>query len=139
MNLYRIAQQQNIEVLTFPIPENESVSVMLNDGTCYIGMDSSVRDGSVEERVHLAHELGHCSTGAFYNAYSPHDLRYKHERKADKWAINQLVPENELKHAIKTGITNLWELAELFEVTLPFMRKAVCYYKYGTFDTNEIA
>ena len=37
------------------------------------------------------------------------------------------------------GSLLLGELAELFEVTVPFMHKALCYYKYGTIDTNEIA
>lgn len=136
MNLYRIAQEQNIEILTFPMSENESMSVMLNDGTCFIGMDKSVRDGSVEERVHLAHELGHCSTGAFYNAYSPADLRQKHENKADKWAITHLVPEQEFRKAVRSGITEPWHLAELFDVTVQFMMKAICYYKHGHLSTE---
>lgn len=136
MNLYRIAQEQNIEILTFPMSENESMSVMLNDGTCFVGMDNAVRDGSVEERVHLAHELGHCITGAFYNAYSPADLRQKHENKADKWAIAQLVPEQDFKNAVRSGITEPWHLAELFNVTVQFMMKAICFYKYGNLNTE---
>lgn len=138
MNLYRFAQEQNIEILTFPMSENESMSVMLNDGTCFIGMDKSVRDGSVEERVHLAHELGHCTTGAFYNAYSPADIRQKHENKADKWSIRRLIPESELMEAVDAGITEVWDLAELFDVTIPFMQKAVCFYKYGHLDTKLV-
>ena len=130
-NLYHYAEQHRIEVLTFPMKENGSMSVMDTDGSCYVGMDESVQDGSLQEQVHLAHELGHCATGGFYNRYSPHDLRQKHERKADKWAICQLVPESELSEAVDAGITNLWELADLFDVTAEFMYKAVCHYRFG--------
>jgi len=40
----------------------------------------------VVELYQLAHELGHCECGAFYNRYSPFDLVGKHERRADCWA-----------------------------------------------------
>lgn len=136
MNLYRIAEEQNIDILTFPLAKNESVSVMLPDGKCFIGMDKSVREDSKEERVHLAHEMGHCATGAFYNAYSHADIRQKHENKADKWAIRLLIPENKLMEAVSAGITELWELAELFDVTVQFMQKAVYFYKYGNLSVN---
>jgi hypothetical protein len=128
-DLYRFADEQNIEVLTYPMRDNGSMSVMDDDGSCYVGMDESVQDGSLQEQVHLAHELGHCATGGFYNRYSPHDLRQKHERKADAWAIRQLIPETELIEAVCAGITDLWELADLFDVTAEFMQKAVCYYQ----------
>ena len=66
MKLYEAAEEQNIPVLTFPLPGCGSVSVMDGDG-CAIGMDKSVQDAGIQERVHLAHELGHCVTGSFYN------------------------------------------------------------------------
>lgn len=128
-DLYRFADEQDIEVLTYPMAENGSMSIMADNGLCYVGMDESVQDGSLQEQVHLAHELGHCATGGFYNRYSPYDLRQKHERKADKWAITRLIPEAELAEAICAGITNLWDLAELFDVTAEFMQKAVSYYR----------
>ena len=128
-DLYHFAEQQNIEVLTYPMQHNGSMSIMDEDGSCFVGMDFSMLDGGPQEQVHLAHELGHCATGSFYNRYSPFDLRHKHERKADAWAIRQLVPETELTEAVAAGITELWELADLFDVTAEFMHKAVCYYQ----------
>ena len=129
--LYDLAQQQNIEVLRYPMQENGSMSIMLDDGTCYIGIDGSVQDGSVQERVHMGHELGHCVTGSFYNRYSPFDIRRRHENRADKWAICQLIPLEDLDEAIAEGCCELWELAERFGVTEQFIKKAVCYYVHG--------
>lgn len=128
--LYDAAEQQNIPVLSFPLPECGSVSVMEGQA-CAIGMDERVRDGSVLERVHLAHELGHCVTGSFYNIHAARDIRRRHENVADKWAVRRLVPVEQLDDAIASGCTELWELAEHFGVTEPFMRKAVCYYVHG--------
>ena len=130
-NLYDLARQQNIEVLTYPMPQNASMSVMLEDGVCVIGMDKSVRDGGVQERVHLSHELGHCVTGSFYNIHAAVDCRQRHENRANKWAIQALIPVEQLDDAIAEGCTEVWELAERFQVTEDFIRKAVCFYVHG--------
>ena len=101
----------------------------LIDGTCVISIDRSVLCSAVEERELLAHELGHCETGSFYNRYSHLDVRRKHENRADRWAIKKLIPEDELKKAVGSGVVETWELAEYFSVTEPFMIKAILYYK----------
>lgn len=129
--LYDLAKQQNIEVLDYPLPQTGSMSVMLEEGACFVGMDAAVRDGDVQERVHLGHELGHCVTGSFYNIHAAIDCRQRHENKANKWAIQQLIPVDALDDAIAQGCTEIWELAERFGVTEDFMRKAVCYYVHG--------
>lgn len=134
--LYALAQQQNIEVLSFPMEQNGSMSVMTDEGACYIGMDDRVRDGAVQERVHLAHELGHCVTGSFYNIYAAVDNRRRHENRADKWAVKKLIPVEALDDAVAEGCTELWALAERFGVTESFMRKAVCYYVHGNLATE---
>ena len=130
-DLYDLAKQQNIEVIPFPVPENGSMSIMLEDGGCFIGMDESVRDGDVQERVHLVHELGHCVTGSFYNIHASIDCRQRHENRADKWAITTLINLEELDDAVAEGCTEVWELAERFGVTEEFIRKALCYYVHG--------
>lgn len=134
--LYDFAKEQNIEVLQYPMSENGSMSVMLNDGTCYIGIDRETQDGGAQERVHLCHEIGHCVTGSFYNIHAAIDYRQRHENKADKWAIQKLIPLDALDEAVANGYTEIWELAEFFGVTYEFMQKAVCYYVHGNLATN---
>ena len=129
--LYRLAREQNIAVLRYPMAENGSMSVQLPDGGQYIGMDERVSDGGVQERVHLSHELGHCMTGSFYNIYATVDCRQRHENHADKWAIRALIPVVQLDEAIALGYTEMWQLGDFFGVTESFMRKAVCLYVHG--------
>ena len=135
-NLYDLARKQNIEVLTYPMPQNGSMSVMTAEGDCFVGMDPAVQNGGVQERVHLAHELGHCVTGSFYNIYAAVDSRRRHENRADKWAVRQVIPVDALDDAIAGGCTELWELAEKFGVTENFIRKAVCLYVHGNLATE---
>ncbi len=129
--LYDLAKQQNIPVLSFPLEKTRSMSVMLDNGQCFVGMDPKVQDGGQSERVHLSHELGHCVTGSFYNIYATADCRQKHENKADKWAVTTLIPVDDLDDAVADGCTEVWELAERFQVTEEFVKKAVCYYVHG--------
>ena len=129
--LYDLAKQENIPVYRFSLPETGSMSVMTEDGRCCIGMDPSLGDGDAAERVHFGHELGHCITGSFYNIHAAVDCRQRHENRADKWAIQALIPVEELDDAIARGCTEVWELAERFQVTEDFIRKTVCWYVHG--------
>lgn len=134
--LYDLAKKENIEVIRFPMAENGSMSIMGDDGACFIGMDASVLDGGIQERVHLGHELGHCITGSFYNIYAAIDCRQRHENRADKWAIGCLIPVDDLDEAVADGCTEIWELADRFQVTEDFIKKAVCYYVHGNVATE---
>ena len=89
--LYQVAKDRNIPIILLAIPENGSMCIQSDAGRCYIGMDCDVVDGEADRRVHLAHELGHCVTGSFYNRWAARDLRKKHEHRADKWAIKHLM------------------------------------------------
>lgn len=134
--LYHQAKKENIEILSYPLEQTGSMSVMLPGGKCFIGMDQKMQDGGVEERVHLTHELGHCITGSFYNMYSPADTRLRHEYRADKWAIRRLIPVEQLDDAIAEGCTELWDLADRFGVTEEFLKKAICLYVHGNLATE---
>lgn len=131
LDLYTLAEQQNIEVIDTALPENGSLSVMDDNGKCYIGIDESVMDGHALELVHMGHELGHCLTGSFYNRHTRFDVRQRHENRADKWAVTHLIPVDDLDEAVAEGCCEIWELAERFGVTEQFMKKAVCYYVHG--------
>jgi hypothetical protein len=128
--LFRIAEDAGICVEYCRLPLNESISAPDKDGD-FILMDYSLLWAAASERVHFAHELGHCLTGSFYNAYSAFNVRQKYENRADKWAVKKLIPKDELEEAVQSGMKTSWELAEYFGVTEDFMKKAVCYYTNG--------
>lgn len=123
--LYEIAEESGTEIICCELPKTRSVSVRSASGGCYIGIDPFKIETTAEERVHLAHEIGHCETLAFYNAYSPLEIRGKQEKRADRWAVSKLVPVRELTEALKHGIKEVWDLAEFFNVTEEFMLKAI--------------
>ena len=79
-------------------------------------------------RCVLAEELGHHFTSSGervpkkYHSVQDRLSIDKCEYKALRWAANHLVPENNLLDAIASGLCEIWELAEEFDVTEEMMR-----------------
>ena len=134
--LYRLAEEENIAVDCYKLKKREALSIMDDDGICYIAIDPFKRENETDEKVKLAHELGHCMTGSFYNKHAACDIRQKHENRADKWSIKEILSMEDLDVAVADGYTDIWSLAEHFGVTEDFMRKAVCWYTHGNLATE---
>lgn len=123
--LYIRAESQGIEVDDFPMREVVAVSVREN----WIAIDTRRIKTRREEKVILAHEMGHCETNSFYNVYSPYEVRGKHEYRANKRSYQILVPYEQLIEAVENGMTEIWELADHFDVPCDFMYKAAEYWR----------
>lgn len=129
LDLYDLAEQHGTRVYWYDLQTAESLSLPLEDGSCAIAMNPWRMPTLADETVKLAHELGHCETGAFYNRFAARDIRQKHENRANKWAYKKLVPEDELWKAARQGYREPWELAEYFGVTEAFLHGALKFYK----------
>ena len=130
LDLYAYAERRNIDVDWIPMRRATSLSVPLGD-RYDIALDPWKLGSLAQETVCLAHELGHCETGSFYNQYAALDVRQRHENRADKWAIQHLIPVEELDEAVAEGCEDIPALSEHFCVTEDLMRKAVCWYTHG--------
>lgn len=137
IDLYRIAEERGIEVDCFDLQKRDALSVMDEDGDCFIAINPLKLLSTQDEKGKLAHELGHCCTGSFYNQWASCDIRQKHENRADKWAISRLVSKDDLDAAVAAGHKEIWDLAEWFGVTEDFMRKAICWYKNGNLAVDQ--
>lgn len=129
--LHNFAESKGIEIMQANCPKSGSMSIMTDNGDCYIGIDEAIINGA-DELVRTAHEVGHCETGAFYNRYSKFNVVEKMEYKADKWATLALIPPQKLYEALENGYREYWELAELFGVTIGFIERA--FYIYRAMD-----
>ena len=135
MTLFRLCQladQFGIEIDYFSMRDTKSLAMPQG----WIALDTDRIENTIEAKICLAHEMGHIETNSFYNVHSPLDVRQKHENRANKWAIKQLITEEELDEAVANGHTEIWDLADYFDVTEEFMRKAVCLYTYGNLATE---
>lgn len=134
VDLYQYAEQRDIDVVWAPLPVTPSMSAQLPDKSCAIAVDPWQLPTLADEVVVLAHELGHCEEGAFYNPFTKFEVRRQKENRADKWAVRKLVSREQLDAALANGYTEIWQLAEYFGVTEEFMKKAVCYHRHGNIN-----
>ena len=123
-------------MITCSLPVTGSLSYQDEAGRCYIGMDDGPNWTRSEQRVRLAHELGHCITGSFYSRYTPLNTRQRLENRADRYAVRRLIQPEALDDAVAEGCTELWQLAEHFGVTEDFMKKAVSLYTHGNLSAE---
>lgn len=125
-DLYEYAESKRIVIDKIKIPKNKSFSVKINEKD-FIAIDEKAMENSAEERTHLAHELGHCETGAFYSIGASLTQRIKAEQRAIRWAVKKLIQKSEMEELLKQGYQK-WELAELFNVTEQFIEMAYTLY-----------
>lgn len=121
------ATSQDIDIDWLPLSSLDALSIE-HKGQYAIVLDPNKIESSADENTKLAHELGHCLYGVFYSSTTPLYIREKHEYKANVWAAKFLVPWDELREAVRNGITEPWELAEYFSVTEAFIALALEYY-----------
>ena len=124
-SLYQLAEDEGIPIDEHCPEELVSVSFCFENGRKMIGIN---KDAALSAEECLAHELGHCMTDSFYIPYSPFLVRAKYEIRADRWAVQRLIPFEKLCQAVGSGLQELWELAEHFSVSGQFMEKAINIY-----------
>lgn len=126
--LYDVLQKNGVLVLDYSQKNSKAITIRNSSGYG-IFLDTDRMETAAEEVSVLAHEYGHCATGATHAVCSPLDLIEKHEYKADKWAAHYLIPPDKLEEAVNEGYTEPWELAERLNVTEDFLRRAVYIYQ----------
>lgn len=127
-DLYEIAEKNDITIVSAKCPKCKMISLLSPQGECYIGIDNKAIQNEKEERQYLAHDIGHCVRGAFYNPYSPFSLIEQQEYRADKQAVNYLVPKEKLQEAMIDGNTEIWQLCEYFDVDVKYIKLAFWEY-----------
>mgnify|MGYP005819612305 FL=1 len=127
--LYRaIDTSDDISLFYYPIEDVPAATIEYK-GKYGIFLDLRKISTTREEKEILAHEIGHVETGATHRVDSPYDLIEKHEELAARASIHRLVPLIEFRDAIKKGYTEIWALAEYFNLGEDFIRKAVDVYQ----------
>lgn len=75
------------------------------------------------------HELGHAATGALHKVDSPYELVERSEYRANRWAAEQYLTESDFRAAFSTGCTELWQLAEYFDLPEADIAQALTYWR----------
>lgn len=130
-NLLTIAECEGIEVFEFELPER--IKGLYYENSIVINKKLKTNK---ERKCVLGEELGHYFTSVGDILNLKIESNRKQEIRAKNWAIQKLVPFDELVLAFQEGYTNVYELSEYFDVTEDFMKESILFYqrKYKRFD-----
>lgn len=126
-SLYNDIKKQGISLFTYDVGDEKSVTLEIKNKYA-VFIDPFQFESISEMKRALAHEIGHCATGCTHKVSSPLDLVTKHEYEANRWAIEQYIPFEELRLAISKGYTEEWQLAEYFDFPQNFIHLTLEYY-----------
>ena len=74
------------------------------------------------------HEMGHTATGALHKISSPYELVERAEYRANRWTAEHYLTVEDFQDAFGQGYTELWELAEYFDLPAQDIQKALAYW-----------
>lgn len=125
-DLYHSTERESVDVINnFPLHRIKSLTIY---DDCSIGIAIKQGLSAQEERVVLAHELGHYYTGTYYQIFSPFELISRYEYRADACMLPELIPPDELVSCLEDGL-ELWELAEEFDVPEQTIERVIDIYR----------
>lgn len=131
--LYEIAREENINIYFFDLSQIGVLGLNVEkEGLPYmIFLDYSIKNNPLLHLETLAHELGHYFTlvGNLINScsYTEQLQVNKYENKAEKWACEFLITENEIIKLINSKIDCVYEMAEKLEVSIEILNKRLEY------------
>lgn len=118
-DLLTLAENNDILVCELKLKRTSAASIKHGDDKAIFINKSDIK-GSDDLKSKIAHEMGHCMTDEFYDAYSVVPMG-RCERRATRWAANYIASREEVINAIRSGDSELWQLAEHFGVNKMFM------------------
>ena len=132
MQLYGYAEQKGVIVAPWKIDNRKACAIKMGRNY-HILMNDCLIDGERDERVVLAHELGHCRSDRMYYLQDYCNPLYKAniakaERKAKDEACRLLVSPDELKKALRENDTE-YAAAESLDIDLFTFRDVAEYYR----------
>jgi len=126
-DFYDYCKKHHIDVIPYmgcPQP-----GATIRDGDCMaVFLDfSKIRSARLLRGV-CYHELGHAATGALHKVDSPFDLVERSEYRANRWGAQHFLPPDAFQAAFDDGCTELWQLAEYFDLPEADIQKALHYW-----------
>lgn len=126
-DFYRYCKENDIDIIPYngcPQP-----GATIRDGTHYgIFLDFSQIRSTRLLRGICCHELGHAATGALHKVDSPYELVERSEYRANRWAAEHFLSADAFRQAFADGCTQLWELAEYFDLPEQDTERALNYW-----------
>ena len=124
---YDFCKENGVQVIPFEgIPQPGAT---VRDGSDYaIFLDFSQIHSTRLLRGVCCHEMSHVATGALHRANSPYEPVERSEYRANRYAAQKFLTEKAFRRAFQAGYTDLWQLAEYFDLPQADVERALRYW-----------
>lgn len=126
-NFYEYCQAHRVDVIPYLGAPHPGTTIR-DAGAYAVFLDfSKIRSARLLRGV-CCHELGHVATGALHKVSSPYELVERSEYRANRWMAEHFLTEQDFREAFAAGYTELWQLAEYFELPEQDIKNALTYW-----------
>lgn len=126
-SLYNMLENENIHYSNHKLLNSSGMIAHYKDVTAII-VDEAQTNTTISRNTTLIQELGHYFSGSYYRTYSDYEVISKAEFKADKKSWEKFFPYDQIKKLMHEGLTTVTEIAEYFDVEVPYMARCLNYY-----------
>lgn len=126
-HFYDHCKLNNIAVIPFNGMPAEGVTMRINSRYGIFLDFSQIHSTRLLKGI-CCHELGHASTGALHKVCSPYETVERSEYRANRWMAEHFLNEEDFREAFAAGYTELWQLAEYFDLPEQDIKNALSYW-----------
>ena len=137
-DFYAYCRQHDIDVITYKGAPKPGATI--RDGDWYaIFLDFTQIQSTQLLKGICYHELGHAGSGALHKVCSPYETVERSEYRANRWAAEHFLTVDDFREAFSAGYTELWQLAEYFDLPEQDIKNALSYWtKRRGIDFNSM-
>lgn len=125
-HFYDYCQQNNVDIIPFGDMPAEGVTMRIGADYAIFLDFAQILSTQLLKGI-CFHELGHVSTGALHAVSSPYETIERSEYRANRWAAQHYLTVQEFQDAFSAGYTELWQLADYFDLPEKDIKNALTY------------
>ena len=127
-NFYDYCKKHQVDVIPYAGCPQPGATVR-DQGFYAVFLDFAKIPSTRVLRGVCCHELGHAATGALHKVDSPFELVERSEYRAARWVAENYLTAELFREAFAAGCTELWQLAEFFDLPEDCVETALTYWK----------
>ena len=127
-NFYEYCKKNQVDVIPYAGCPQPGATVR-DHGYYAVFLDFTKIPSTRALRGVCCHELGHAATGALHKVDSPFELVERSEYRAARWVAENYLTAEMFEEAFTAGCTELWQLAEYFDLPEDCIITALTYWK----------
>lgn len=126
-DFYNHCRKNSVDVIPYPGCPHKAATIRDADWYAVFLDLEQIRSTRLLKGI-CYHELGHVGTGALHKVSSPYETVERSEYRANRWAAEHFLTADDFRSAFAAGCTELWELAEYFDLPEEDIKNALTYW-----------